>query len=61
MAQKVYQKDNGSKQVWDFSAWIRKDYTIQFPGNDLGIESNAANEKVRQFIHKENEVVKDGR
>ena len=56
MAQKGYQKDNGSEQVLDFWAWISKDYTIQFLGNDLGIESNAGNEKVRQFIHKENEV-----
>ena len=56
MAQKVFQKDNGSKQVLDFWAWIRKDYTIQFLGNDLGMESNAGNEKVKQFIYKENEV-----
>ena len=55
MAQKVCQKENGSKQVLDFWAWIRKDSTIQFPGNNLGIESNVANEKVKK-IHRENEV-----
>ena len=58
MAQKVYRKDNGSKQVLNFWAWIPKDCTIQFPGNNLGIESiqsNVANEKVKK-IHRENEV-----
>ena len=58
MAQKVCQKENGSKQVLDFWAWIRKDCTIQFPGNNLGIESiqnNVANEKVKK-IHRENEM-----
>ena len=58
MAQKVCQKENGSKQVLDFWAWIRKDSTIQFPGNNLGIESiqsNVANEKVKK-IHRENEM-----
>ena len=51
----------GASKSGIFQLEFVKDYTIQFPGNDLGIESNAANEKVRQFIHKENEVVKDGR
>ena len=58
MAQKVCRKDNGSKQVLDFWAWIRKDCTIQFPGNNFGIESiqsNVENEKVKK-IHTENEV-----
>ena len=58
MAQKVCQKDNGSKQVLNFWVWIRKDCKIQFPGNNLGIESiqsNVENEKVKK-IHRENAV-----
>ena len=38
-----------------FCAWIRKDYPIQFPGNNLEIESNVPNEKVKK-IHIKNEV-----